>query len=187
LNFTPDTVFASGTGRATTFFNQQRPVGPWMPGRTYVHDALASGAPHRRLGQQPQDAFPCARDGMQIAPGRQGEGSGVETLGLVIEQSQAGPEELGDVNRRKPRADPVGGWSNCARRPASVRSMSGPHEAFCRLMVGTAIQPIREAQRSCLSVDAVASPGSSASEVRDRAERGPQWRSSAPGWPPQRS
>ena len=40
-----------------------------------------------------------------------------------------------------------------------MRSMCGPHEAFCRLMVGTAIQPIREAQRSCLSVDAVASSG----------------------------
>ena len=38
---------------------------------------------------------------------------------------------------------------------------------------GTAIQPISEAQRSCLSVDAAAPPGSSAFEVRDRAVWGP--------------
>ena|SRR5207248_1914950 len=39
LNFTPETVFPSATGRATRFFNQQRPVGPCTPRRTYVHDA----------------------------------------------------------------------------------------------------------------------------------------------------
>ena len=46
LNFTPETVFASGTGRATRFFNQQRPVGPWTPGRTYVQDAQIPSSAH---------------------------------------------------------------------------------------------------------------------------------------------
>lgn len=39
LNFTPETVLPSKTGRATWFFNQQRPVGPCTPRRTYVQDA----------------------------------------------------------------------------------------------------------------------------------------------------
>src|SRR3954454_8884432 len=46
LNFTPETVFASGTGRATRFFNQQRPVGPCTPGWTYVQEAQIPSSPH---------------------------------------------------------------------------------------------------------------------------------------------
>src|SRR3954454_18731154 len=39
LNFTPEIQFPSPTGLGTVPFNQQRPRGPWTPGRTQVNAA----------------------------------------------------------------------------------------------------------------------------------------------------
>ena len=76
----------------------QRDFGWDLALRRSVWQEACERRPRWRLGQQPQDAFPCVRDSIQLAPGRQVDGGGLETLGVVIEQRQAGPEELGDVN-----------------------------------------------------------------------------------------
>ena len=111
---------------------------PWRDLHT-VDDARARIL--RLLAETP-DGAPLARF---LPPVRRGErGPGATALRRRSAWSSTFVASL-ELTRR--------GRSHCSRRSVSGRSRCGPHGAFCRLMVGTAIQPIREAQRSCLSVD----------------------------------